>query len=370
MKLTIRGIEFVSGQKIDCIFCCGKVITGTLHISSSDRMFICHDNKTRYHGSTSPVMYGHMFSWTFRYIESDTFTEDVVDIRPIHQSIQIKDVELCGELGNFFQVLNDHNFYYLMRISVKPFEAFNNYKMSDKPGYFVMFGQVETLNGIQEKKVEIKLSRYISKVVSAIKNTELNLHLSDADIEKLHNKFVAFQRGEIFKMETLKGQDILKAYDSSKYTKGHSVLHKSCMSNKFDYLKLYTDNKQVSLAALVSDGEYAARCLVWEIDGKYYFDRIYYSADWIENVLKKKLEEQGFIKLSKYLEENDKKFISIDLDFTNFEKYPFVDSFRHLKGNTLYFMNSNYSVSCLPEGEYKYLNSTNGGFEELRIRYN
>lgn len=369
MKIVIRGVEYVAGQPINCYFVRGINITGTLHIAPSGRFYICHNDHTHYHGSVSPVLYGHSFSWVFRYdSESDCFTEDVVSIMPCNDSPHIKEAVLCGELEKFFQTLKDNMLYYLylMRVAVKPFECYNNYTISKKPGYIVMSGNVKTQNGLQEKKVEIKLSRFIKKVDSAIKEAGVhNPGLTDSDIEKVYNKYVAFQNGESFKFEILKGKDILKAYDSTKYSSIRGVLHKSCMSDKFHLLSLYTDNKEVSLATLSTDGSYVARCLIWEIDGKYYFDRIYYSIDWIEKTLQKKLEDLGYINLKTYFEVNmDNPFISIKLANTEFEKYPYLDSFRCLSNGTLYYKNEKFSVSSLPSGKYKVLVATNGSYEE------
>lgn len=372
MRATIRGYEFASGQIVDCLFEDGVIIRGSLHVMSSTRFFICHDHPTKRHGSSSPEMYGHLSSWVFNYQDHDTFSEDVVSINPAYPSLEVKAITISQEFKRFLDVLGNRDIEYALRISVKSFEQLNSFAISDKPGYIFLSGEVETANGTQEKKVEIKLSRYIKKIATLIDKSEADIKINDSLIEKVYNKYVAYQKGENFKLEILKGQDILRAYTSSEYVRSQGTLRKSCMSDKLSLLRLYTDNKEISLATLSSDNGFVARCLIWEIDGKYYFDRIYYSTDWIEQVLEKLLLDKGYTKLLTYFSSfPGEKNLSIKLQNTDYDVYPYLDSFKYLLGDTLYYRNEEYSLNrTLPEGKYKVLVRTGGTYDDIRINTN
>ena len=89
----------------------------------------------------------------------------------------------------------------------------------------------------------------------------------------MHNKFVTFQSNDNCLITFLSGEKILEGYNRKNYYgEDGGTLHKSCMTNKFNFLNLYTHNpNQIKLAVIYINDKVAARCFVWTtIDGKQY----------------------------------------------------------------------------------------------------
>jgi hypothetical protein len=178
--------------------------------------------------------------------------------------------------------------------------------------------------------------------------------ITDAQLESVYNKCVALRSGQLFKLEILKGEDIKKGYTEDLYSPTkRGTLRKSCMNGKLHYLGLYTKNPQVSLAVLRSDLGIEARCLLWENDGKKYYDRIYHTDDWMHVVL-----ERGVRELS-YESVKDNVVTTIKLDKVRFRRYPYVDTFFYVNtaDRTVTFADSS---SQLPSGDYRVLRCTDG----------
>lgn len=391
MFAKISGKYYKSGDIVLCEFECGTTIQGVIYIDEDNsdtenyRAYICHNHPSERHGSISPVLYGYLYSWVFNYdVESDTFTEDVNSLTP-QLNHETKMISVCEDLERFFAFQCNPFLFYLLRIKAKPFEQFTEFSMSPKPGFVIMKGDVDvnsnwaSKTGIntQKKTVEIKLSRVIKKHYEALSRIsdksviESFGNIDDVVIENLHNAYVAYQKGETFKLNIVQGDDILKGYMSSNYSlSNQSTLHKSCMSDKTKYLGIYTTNKEVSLAYLQSDKGIEARCIVWKIDDKFYFDRIYYTIDWVKKVLEEKLLELGYNNLQKFFDTNpDKRQLAINLEHTEFDQYPYLDSFKWLSDTDgcLYYHNDSYSLSSLPSATYRKFSCTDGRYESVKI---
>lgn len=367
MMRVIGAFSFVPGQPVLCQFDDGDTIEGNLHFEDEGRIWFCHDHPYERHGNLSPELHGRKYSWVFRY-EDGGFTENIEMITPIGQTgVKFKQIEMCDNLRKFFTITTCSNIQQFLKMAVKPFEFHNYFTASTTPGMVIVSGFVDTVNGRQQKTVEIKLGRLIKKIADTVDPDGNIFRVTDAVIEKLHNSYVAFQNGKGLDLEILTGEDILKAYKTSNYSHSRvNTLHKSCMNDKFGFLNIYTKNKQVSVAVIRSEQGIEARCLVWQIDDKFYFDRIYYTCDWLENVLQEKLLEKGYINLITYFENSPGRYIKVVLDKTEFESYPYLDSFKWLNvsEDALYFVNEAFSVTrILPRGEYLKLTRTGGTHE-------
>jgi hypothetical protein len=324
--MNIDGHIYSPGDLIMCSLK-HKVVFGALHIENGS-LWICH-NDSEFDGSPSPNRWGFRHSWVFSHIGQNLFSCDVKSIRPLSESITLKsDVTLSTELQHFIQLIENKDIGLLFHLKIKPYDMYNQYELSAKPGYIKMKGTVKTIVGFQKKSVEIKFSRFLKAVSSAVGIDSLKL--TDAAIEKAHNLCIAFKQNSVFEFGFWKGKDIEKGYDNDNYsTSGNSTLHKSCMTNKFKYLKLYKKNEDVvQLAYLKSGSGLEARCLVWKIDEQFYYDRIYYSNDWIFEVMRNKLEEAGYIDIQKKLDES--KVLEIKIEEYSFDDYPYVDTFKYL----------------------------------------
>lgn len=372
--MLIRGIKYKSGQIILAKWDCGKSVIGALHIDE-DRLFICHNADFKV-GSESPDLHGFKHSWVFSYnARYDSFSEDIEVISPLFENLEHLDSKLSEDLTNFFRITRTFltaDIASLFKFKVKPIEGLVSLGLSEKPGFVSMSVISQSKVGNTEKNIEVKLSRLVRQVsnnLSKFLNPEVTaeaksiIDFSDSDIEKLNNAFVAHQSGELLSLEFLTGDDIKAGYDSKNYSFGHSTLHKSCMTNKFDYLDIYTKNpNHVKLAVFKLEDKIVGRCLIWNVDGVEYFDRIYYAQDWINGHIYDRLIKAGY----KFLSDDVKSSVlSIKLDFVPDEKYPYLDNFNrlNLKEGILYAANS---VRDLPRGNYyRILNSISGRFEEI-----
>lgn len=366
----IRGKVYTDGGPVVCRFDDGMLVVGHVHFCpDSDRMWLCHDIRQR-DGNPSPDRLGHRYSWSFGYDSfSDEFTDQITGMWPINGEYAQKQSCLSNELRCFLATQPIGNeLMAFFSISMKPFEAFSEFGLSEKPGNIVMSGTVTTPKGVFRKMCEIRLSRYVARMSESLGKAGIDLGVKDKHVEELHNSLVAYQSGEYFEMEYLSGKDIKQAYKVKNYSKGTiGTIHKSCMNGKGSMLDLYTKNPSVvRLAVLRSEHGIEARCLVWNSGGKQYFDRVYYTHEWAKNILEDKLRAEGCksIQLSRTLKH-------VELEVSDFEEYPYVDSFRFLSQSDgrLYFLPVE---SCagdlgLPAGKYRRLCHTDGSYMTVRF---
>lgn len=373
--MLINGIEFQVGQPIKCLIK-NTPVDGAIFFDPSiyyDRCWICH-NDPEFDGSPSPNKLGFNFSWVFRVGGNS----DVTNLIPLqYEGLMTISRVLSDKLSYLLNNIIDKRRYLIAFFcSLEPFEAFTDILDSEKPGYIILKGSFKRIDAVQKeqtiarsrttiKKIEIKLSRYLKKMSDAyIKHLEdssgaaVEPLFTDSEIETIYNKFVGACNCDNFTLEFLSGDDIDFGYKSKNYSRLCGTLGKSCMSDKIDFLDIYRKNQNCSLAVLKISNLVDARCIVWEINGVKFFDRIYSTYDWIEQTMRKKLKDSGCKPLS---EEN---FIEIRLDNYQFEYYPYLDSFRHnLDGTNRFFYFT--EDGKMPRGYYKYFGSTQGSYATL-----
>lgn len=295
MKRKIGSYLFVNGQKVSCtikgIFIEDAVISMKV---GSYRCWICH-NISSLSGSNADNMFGYKYSWSF--IDEIPQEDGVHNLIPI--GFETKSFSFSDKMHKFFQLIEKEELKMLFTFKMKGvFEDFTNLSESQTIGFVTLTAEVKPGHG--KKKVDIKISRLIRQATNYIYQIDENnvyndtFKLSDQDIEKIYNKYVSFQNCEKSEVEFLSGEELLEGYRRDNYIVGSkdTVLHKSCMVDRLDFLDMYTKNpNQVKIALLKFDGKIAARCLVWkDISGKEYYDRIYYQFDWLENLLGDKLK--------------------------------------------------------------------------------
>lgn len=353
-NMVINGHNYSAGDPVICILR-GKPIPGRLEIRGS-RLWICHNN-SEFRGSEADHLWGMSYSWTFNY-ENERFTDEVTALIPSKGKLDIKEsVSISNSLQIVTQMLPFQTGVLFFYCATKPYEKYDSFELSSKTGFIKMKGVVSTMLGKQNKSVEVKLSRFLKTVSDTIDN-EL-FKLTDSQIEKAHNICVSFQQGSLFQLDFYEGEYIKLGYSSENYSNSNiNSLQKSCMTNKFDFLELYTMNKEVvKLAYLKSDLGIEARCLVWDIDGTPHFDRIYYTSDWICEMLKAKLLALGYLELSSEIGKHN--ILEVKIKNYSFDNYPYVDSFRYLskRRGKLY---AAFSTEPLKKGLYYVMNQTNG----------
>jgi hypothetical protein len=358
--MKIRSFVFTPGMPVVCTFSGGEKIVGKFHTDSGNLGFICHDDPTR-DGTCGESKHGHRFSWAFRYNEeTDVLSEDIVSIEPMIGSVK-EEIKISPSLLEFVRLAPmPYSLHTIFAAKVKPFENFAEYDLADKPGFITLKGSVKTENGVFEKKVEVKISRFVKTVSDKLCESTGIPHwaIKDQTIEEVNNLLVAHQSGGMFTLEVLSGNDILEGYTGKNYSKsGRSTLHKSCMTDKLGFLKLYTENQCVKLAVLRSPLGIEARCLLWDTEDGFIHDRVYYSQDWISEVMSTKLQKMGYKSIL-----GEEGCVKVNLDHSDMEEYPFVDNFYFMNGNALYFTDEH---SKLPRGRYKYLRNTSGGSGQI-----
>jgi hypothetical protein len=358
-KLVLNGNTFVSGDEIIAIIGDSKILRGKiyLHPTSDSAFYICHDNRNMA-GSNSPVLYGYKYSYLMYTHDTIQDTNQPGENYAIYHDVNFEiDSKIIGNVDNtLIRFLTFYGFEYktILKLKNSVTSPYDSVKISDTQGF------IELHCSERKKKVTIKLTRLIRKLVVKYNEVVLSnpknvagLPLTDEFIEKMHNRWMSAQPSCITH-EIVKGQDILKGYTKSNYVEGGSTLQNSCMGDKFDYLKLYTENpKQISLIIFYTGTKVCGRTLLWNCDnGGIYHDRIYVGFDWLEHFMLDKLKSIGYKRIC------DKNKVSLSkLDFVS---YPYMDSFYCVSFR-------NKSLHYDPNGErYKYeLRSVNGYINQM-----
>ena len=157
----------------------------------------------------------------------------------------------------------------------------------------------------------IKIGKFVNKI------------LKGKYPESLIDKFVTYiksksEKKENWNISLVKGDDIIKYYDSSNYVNRRGTLGHSCMSNKHiryddkrsNIFDIYTKNPEVcSLLVMTNEeGKLGARALVWdakvtfcrdykgdvcELGDIKFLDRIYTIDDWMVNKMTRWAQDNG-----------------------------------------------------------------------------
>jgi hypothetical protein len=120
------------------------------------------------------------------------------------------------------------------------------------------------------------------------------------------------------------------------------------MNNKLTFLSLYTENTNISLAVIYLDEKIAGRCLIWNIEGQLYYDKVYINYDWCINTFLNYFNENNINSVN-----YDKKLI-LKLDKSDFMYYPYLDTFMYLD-----ISNNILSNQYITGSKYR-LRNTNG----------
>ena len=180
------------------------------------------------------------------------------------------------------------------------------------------------------------------------------LGLAAADIEQFSNRYTA-ELSNNLTFTLLKGEEMRKWYAKNNYTQrfGNGSLHGSCMGGdrQQEFLDIYTTSENVSLlVAFDIDNRVAGRAIIWsnvsikdknktEFDKQTitYMDRIYYSADWMQDKFKDYARKNGWYHRRK--QAYDEEFLMIAPDGTTKEitmkvsvnlknrYFPYLDTF-------------------------------------------
>lgn len=162
----------------------------------------------------------------------------------------------------------------------------------------------------------------------------------------------------LYDFQIIEGDDIKDAYHENNYYQHSGTLGNSCMRyhNCRNYFQIYTKYpEKVKMAVLKRSGKIAARCIMWNIEGKFMFDRIYYSNDETHNLLKNTLIGAGY----ETLFQSNSNF-SLNIDLTGINQFPYVDTLCNYDPHRMLLTNQHLS------SEYWHFRSTGGCYS----RYN
>ncbi len=338
MILEHNSIKYESGQ--DIIFKInGITLTGKLYIHHANEYYACHNNSA-FNGTQSPELLGFNHSWVFHKQSDGRLSDDVEIISPILGNKE--NFKIDDKLKGFLTMIGKSEISNLLNCG----DFLPQYNEFEASG---IKGMVKIKNSESGRFVEMKIGR----LLNTISKTFDFYKLTDKDVESIHNSYVMFQQDDYLNtIRDVKGKDILKYYTKSNYffenTGGR--LYNSCMNDRHDFLEIYVNNKAVSLIAIEQLGKVVGRCLIWELtDGRKMMDRRYTSFDWVDCIFEKIREDEDYINF------DTREFLEIKLETSEFEKYPYVDTFRFLckETNTLF---NNYKSD-----KYKYIMDRTGG---------
>ena len=162
----------------------------------------------------------------------------------------------------------------------------------------------------------------------------------------------------LYDFAIIEGEDIKDAYHENNYYQHSGTLGNSCMRyhNCRNYFQIYTKYpEKVKMAVLKRSGKIAARCIMWNIEGKFMFDRIYFTNDETHNLLKNTLIGAGY----ETLFQSSRNF-SLNIDLTGINQFPYVDSLCNYDPHRMLLTNQHL------RDEYWQFRSTGGCFS----RYN
>lgn len=184
--------------------------------------------------------------------------------------------------------------------------------------------------------------RYHSRPGSFIKKL---LKIDDQDLSNFITQFLSIVDPPIYTMELVKGKDISKYYNVQNYVDQNGSLGGSCMKSSPDeFFDIYTQNpNQIGMLVMLNQhGKLMGRAIVW-LDLNL-MDRIYVSNDNHVNFFHNWANENNYL----YKEFNnwntpknwvnqgikEIKEFELTLDEVNFDKYPYIDSFKWLDLST------------------------------------
>jgi hypothetical protein len=206
----------------------------------------------------------------------------------------------------------------------------------------------------------IRIGRLINAIMTAAKQP-----VTPTQVEQFSNQWKSawdMMNDAFLKFDIVSGYDIVKWYDENNYESDESTLGGSCMRYDYcqDYFGIYTENSDVvKLVILYSDingkivnGKYTAptirgRALLWKTNqGDMFMDRVYTNHDsdvelfgqfankngwWCKSV------QNSYTNFTAYkggqLKQNPT--YTVDLNYADFEYYPYVDTLCYMKLNQL-----------------------------------
>lgn len=177
------------------------------------------------------------------------------------------------------------------------------------------------------------------------------------------------------RFEIVEGKDITKAYFYRNNVPNHGSLRNSCMRylRCQKYFEIYEDLAKLLIYVPKRGHRVMGRALLWPLaDGSYFMDRVYTSESYMNYLFNHHARENKWVVLERnsYVctgcsqvvllpEDNYKNPVHIDCSYElpkEYEYFPFMDSFRYIKGNKLTtdHLNADYFLSDIHGHKIEY----------------
>jgi hypothetical protein len=200
----------------------------------------------------------------------------------------------------------------------------------DQSGYEGTGGY--NLLGVSFNKTETKVKevwnykqRYHTSVGKIVRRLFGDTY-SDRDITAFAEAYASLitVSNPLYDFAIIDGDAIKDAYHFENYAAQSGTLGSSCMRHRScqNYFDIYTKfPDKVRMAVLKRGGKIAARSIMWNIEGKFMFDRIYYTTNETQNLLKNTLEAAGYSTLFSV-----GRIYSMEIDLEGINKFPYLDT--------------------------------------------
>jgi hypothetical protein len=176
-----------------------------------------------------------------------------------------------------------------------------------------------------------------NKKVSEINDTDIQLFVNEL------SALVKESSPDSLSIEEVNGDEIVKWYNRDNYKIPLGKLGGSCMATQDcqDFFDIYTKNKNVSLLILKDNEKLFGRALLWKLDdGEYFMDRVYTILEPDEIIFTNYAIKNGYYHRSNGTNESFKyylgneivenKILTVNLDYSDFIYYPYLDTLKYL----------------------------------------
>lgn len=205
------------------------------------------------------------------------------------------------------------------------------------------------------KKQRMKLGRLLNHLIKLDSFATLSTKIT-IQIEQIVNTYKSwYDFKNNYNFVEYKGGQILNGYSRSKffYNVGwsdDSMLWRSCMNDKLDFLDLYANNEDKVTLLVLEDKQRKihGKALLWNLDNidNLFLDRVYYYKESIlrtfndfaieNDWLYRTQSIDGFHWLKKDIEyDRNALKMKVHLDVRGIKRFPYMDSMIYLKSNGL-----------------------------------
>lgn len=210
--------------------------------------------------------------------------------------------------------------------------------------------------------------------------TKMFKDVSYSDVDVFATLYKAFSIKHHYEFKVVTGTELVKFYNQSHYASSDGSLGNSCMrySRCRNYFDFYLDNPQVKMLIMksISGDCIFGRALLWDLPSHNIMDRIYATNDEVlQPHFKKWAKENGYLyktqqnwgttSVFESSTETIELKIDIKLEKSDYEFYPYLDTFKwlDLTSGTL----SNYKPAHFTQNDrkFKLLSNPDGQFNPM-----